>query len=144
MARLYDFGKPAEDLLEDDFCQREILAMRWAVENHCAVSGTPGLPNVHTVRYEDLCENPTDGFRKIFQKCGVEWHENCQAFLDRSLGAGQDSKEYHGLIRDPLVAANRWREDLSKDDIDAVMKFAAPSAAANLFEDIGQIATAAE
>jgi len=141
---LYSFEKPARELTESDFEQLDIFAMRWAAMYHAAIAGTEGLANVSLHSYDAICEDPIAGFKDLFAASGVDWHPDCEDFLSTSLRTQSDSDQFHGLVRNPAIAANRWRETLSEADKSVILKYALPSAAAQLFPDLSATHQAAE
>ena len=136
LARLYSFEKPVEELSEADFSSLEILAYRWAVFNDFISRDVCELPNVTIVRYEDICADPITVFKALFRAVEVSWDQGCEAFLKQSLSADQDAEAYHDLVRAPLVAANKWRSNLSEYDINTIKRICRVSGAAFLYPDL--------
>ena len=138
MQRLFDFDRPAKDLVEADFDQLEINAYRWAVYNDVNYRAMVDLPNARLVTYEHLCADPRGVFRDIFEWAGLDFHERCARFIDLSLTKGGDAhiQDYHALVRNPMAAANKWREDMDPSDADRVKVICRRSAAAALFDDL--------
>ena len=132
MGRLFAFDRPAEDLVEDDFDQLEINAYRWAVFTDVNYRAMADLPNARVVTYETLCADPGQVFRDLFEWAGLEFHENCARFIDLSLQeTGSERPEgYHTLIRNPMVAANKWREEMDPALAGKVKEICRSSAAA--------------
>ena len=143
MKELFGFEKP-ETLQESDFSTLEIVAYRWAAYCHLNVATAGTLSNLRVMKYEDLCADPIKEFREMFEWCGLDWHPDCEAFLAESLASEADSDDYHGLLRNPLIAANKWRESMPAEDIRRVMNICRHSAAAKLFEDVVTSKTASQ
>lgn len=136
MNRLYEFKKPASELTEADFSQLEINAYRWAVCCDLNYLELAELPNTRLVTYEELCEDPEAVFRSLFSWVGLDWHENCARFIRESLQETADASEYHGLVRNPTIAANKWKSEMSLQDVETVKSICRKSAAAALYADL--------
>jgi hypothetical protein len=125
---------------EEDFTAVERAAMRWAVyTNWIEPSSLENNPSVRVLTYEDLCRDPIGTCRDLFAFAGLDFHPDCERFLQRSLTgdeakAGEDS--YHATVRNPEVAAHKWRTAMSPADIKTVRTIASKSAAACLFPDL--------
>ena len=138
MGRMYPFDCSLEALTEADLPHLEILAYRWSVLNDFVGPGRADLPNVTVVSYEDLCADPLAAFQALFEAVGLSWDRACASFLEASLSADQDADSYHGLIRSPSVAANRWRTKMAPGDIETVKRICRVSGAAALFPDLAE------
>lgn len=135
MAALYGLSPdaiPAPDTLS----QVELLARRWAVYTDINYRRAATISNMRIVTYEALCADPLGAFEDLFAWAGVDWHADCAAFLEQSLGASGDGEAYHALVRNPLVAANKWRTEMSAEDAQTVRRLCGYSATAELFEDL--------
>jgi hypothetical protein len=109
----------------------ERLAWRWVLFNEKAMADTDGLANSLTVRYEDLCKHPVGMTKRMFRFAELEWQGQSERFIERSISA--ESKEYYGLIKDPLRSADKWRDELGKQDIERIMAIARHIPAGRLF-----------
>ncbi|MBY8978156.1 sulfotransferase [Rhodobacteraceae bacterium NNCM2] len=134
MAALYGDTPRIRAMTEADCSQLEILAYRWAVTNHQIVTALAGHPNARILRYEDLCADPIGQSREIFAWAGLDWPEACDAFLRRSLAADGDAEGYHDLVRNPLVAADKWRSQMADTDAAQVRLICQPSKAFELYD----------
>jgi hypothetical protein len=76
--------------------------------------------NVHLLRYEDLCQQPTERARALMAFAGLPWAEENARFIEKSTSSG-DSQRYYSLFRDPINAATKWRRELSPEEIARVM-----------------------
>ncbi len=95
------------------------FAWDWAAFNETLKCSTDGLPNVLTVFYEDLCERPEEVAHDILAFAGLDWHKQTQAFVRASTSTGGDG-DYYGVVRNPAVAAHRWRHSMADEDRRAV------------------------
>lgn len=110
----------------------ERLAWRWLLFNEKAMEEIDGLPNARVIRYESLCERPMDTAQDLLAFAGLEWDPGVEAFLTRS--SQRDDGKYYSVNRDPLAAANRWRERLDQSTIESIRAVVAGSRAGDLFE----------
>ena len=94
----------------------ERFAWHWALLNERAVEDLRDAPNARTVRYEDLAADPCGTARDLFAFAGLGWHPQAEAFIRRSTGHRGPGR-YHQVLRDTNSVVNRWREDLSRDEV---------------------------
>lgn len=93
----------------------ERMAMRWLLFNEKAMEDIESRPNCMTIRYEDVCQNPEAGTRTMFDFSGLSWNGQTAAFVGASTASERDS--YYSVYKDPLRAANKWRKELSEEEI---------------------------
>ena len=136
IARHHDFGKPAADLVEADFDDLEILALRWSIYNSMIVEAAVGRGNVRLLRYEDLCADPISEAKAAFDWAGIDWRPECERFLQESLDEEGNAADYHAVRRNPRLAAEKWRTDMPAEDARRVIEICRRSPAAALFPDV--------
>lgn len=90
----------------------------WLLWNESGAEATDGLPNVTTVIYEDLCAAPFELSRRLFDFAGLEWQRQTEAFIKRSVTTQRGG--YYSLYRDPSTAANKWRSEVSPEELRVV------------------------
>lgn len=95
------------------------FAWDWVAFNESLECSTQGLANVLTVFYEDLCEQPEEVARDIMAFAELPWHAQVQAFIRASTSTKADG-DYYDVVRNPAVAAHRWRHNMAEDDRRAV------------------------
>jgi hypothetical protein len=110
----------------------ERLAWRWLLSNEKALEDLDGLPNGRTVRYEDLCRNPLDGYRALFEFAGLSWDAQSSAFILDSTSS--EKSAYFSVFKDPERAAAGWKSKLSPQDQARVLGVVAGSRAGALYE----------
>lgn len=113
----------------------ERLAWRWTIFNEKAMDDCAGLSHCLALRYEDLCAKPREVARELFDFCGLPWHAQAEAFLGHS--TAHDEARYYSITKDPLKSANKWREQLSAADAEAIMRVVERSAAGRMYTDAG-------
>ena len=133
MAAIPDYVTGAHDLQEKDFSNLEISAHRWAVINHHAVEAVRGSENAYLMRYEDLCADPIGEARKLFDWLGLGLHADCEAFLRQSVEAEADAEGYHDLVRNPRLAADKWRSEMPAEDVETVLSICRRTPVFDLF-----------
>ena len=95
--------------------QVEQLAWNWAILNEKVIDDLGGLDRVKLVRYQDLCEQPLQQARALFDLAGLSWDRQTEAFLRRSTShVGPD--RYYAVFRDTAAALYRWRQELSPEE----------------------------
>ncbi len=69
------------------------------------------------VIYEELCQELESTTRQLFDFAGLSWHAQSQRF-DRHLqsSAARDAS-YLEVVRPPLAALDKWRDQLSSEQI---------------------------
>lgn len=137
---LFDLEGDMTRMSEENFTQYEVSAYRWAVLTNIVYSEVQDLPNVRVVTYENLCNSPIEVTKDLFDFAGISWHDNVEAFLQASLDSETGGAGYHDVVRNPAIAANRWREEMPRKDIAAVARISLRSSAAALFPDLEQLA----
>jgi hypothetical protein len=96
----------------------ELLSWEWLLANceaHAAISQNGGT----LLRYEDLTSSPEAELRSLFAKLGLAWSDATTQFL-KSSSSGNGS--YYSLARDPVVAANKWKTAMDKDQAETVRR----------------------
>ncbi|MEM1086803.1 MAG: sulfotransferase [Pseudomonadota bacterium] len=63
---------------------------------------------IHTVRYEDMVADFDAQARVLLEKCGLEWHEDCERFFETQRTVRTPSR---WQVRQPLYSSSveRWR-----------------------------------
>lgn len=120
-----EYGLSNEDY--GDLTREESLTWRWLLFQEWARRQTESLPNCKLVWYDDLCRDPTEGFKDLFAFSGLEWTAHTEDFLSKTVSSQRD--HYYSVFKDPLVAATRWQEELPPDVIDRILSIARRSTA---------------
>jgi hypothetical protein len=111
----------------------ERLAWRWLLFNEKALEDTQGLDGCTSVRYEDVCADPQGLARKMFDFAGLAWNRQTEAFVRQSVG--RERSGYYSVFKEPLQAANKWREQLPDDVICRVYGVLEKSELGRLYPD---------
>jgi len=91
------------------------LAFRWGLINDSALLNEGKESNIKStvLIYEDLCREPESKIKEIFEKVGLLYNKETQDFLKESIGSEDES--YYATKKTPLVAAYKWREELTPE-----------------------------
>src|SRR4051794_28819428 len=92
----------------------EQLAWRWAFSNERMLRDIDGSNNVKIVVYEELAADPVNVAQSLFEFADLSWDPQVERFIRDSTKHNETG--FYSLKRNPLYAANRWRETLSIDD----------------------------
>lgn len=96
----------------------ERLAWLWVLSNERAMTGIEGLEGCCTIRYEDFCDAPLARARQLLEFAGLSWTSQTEDFIRASVA--EDAKAYYSVFKNPKRSAEKWREELRKEDIDAI------------------------
>ncbi len=107
----------------------ENLSWKWVIANETAMSQ---CPSAYAVRHEDLCDRPIELAREIFAFAGLEWSEQTQRFLESSTVS--DGANYFSVFRDSAAEANKWRGELSDEEINQIMSITANTPPGRMYE----------
>ncbi len=111
------------------------LAWSWVIENEMALEALDAeAVQKMIVRYFDLAVDPEGMARRMLAFCGLEVEEQVIDFIRESSRA-DGTEGYYELRRVPRDAAQRWRKDLSPDEIDTIMQIVGQSRPGRLFAD---------
>lgn len=94
------------------------LTWKWIVLNQKALSLPKAEDRLTIVRYEDLCESPDVTCRKLFEWAGLQWNPQTEAFLSKTILKHDDG--YYSVYRNPSLAANKWKDELSSTQLENI------------------------
>lgn len=101
----------------------ERLAWRWVLFNTKAMQDIEGEPGCMTLRYEDLCRDPVGVAKQLFEFTRLPWNEQTERFVNQS--TSKDVGRYYSVVKDPLKASSKWKDELSRADIDRIYSIVA-------------------
>ena len=107
------------------------LTWRWLAFNEQLMLAGERNPGITSVAYEAICEEPEARFRELFGFCGLDWDEQTERFLQTS--TGRDDGAYYSVTKDPLRAANRWRQELDTEVVEQILEIVKDSRVGRLF-----------
>ena len=88
------------------------LAWRWAILNEKA---TQDIPTSLVLTYEQLCADPIGETKRVLGFLDLAWLPQVEDFVISSTSSGDGA--FFETRRDPMKAANRWREDFVDQDV---------------------------
>ena len=116
---------------EADCLQR--MSWWWVLFNEKMIEDTKDCENCLLVNYDEMCAEPAAMLAQIYEHAGIAWSDEVSRFLDLSTSAQAGNDEYFNLFRNPLQAANRWREELSSEQIDQIRSITEDSVPGSMF-----------
>jgi len=100
----------------------EVCAAQYVATNRAIIDASKAIPPAQwtEIQYEDLVRNPVDGFRGVFESCGlaftVELERHCENVL---------STPYNAFS---AIRIDKWRDQENRDRIERVFSIIAPIA----------------
>ncbi|MBS3913929.1 MAG: sulfotransferase [Bacteroidetes bacterium] len=102
------------------------LAYRWLLYNEHALNSLKKYADrSFVVRYEDVCEKPLDMLKDIFDFSELVWHSQVETFINNSIS--EDSYNYYSVYKNPRIAMNKWKEELTRQEVDDIYNIIANS-----------------
>jgi hypothetical protein len=101
----------------------EILAWYWSLLNQKVLDDMTDDARLHVVTYEDLCAQPLETSRRLFDAVGLDWHDRTAAFLRRSM-TYHGPTLYYGVMRNTEVVVERWRHELDAGEQSRIIEIA--------------------
>jgi hypothetical protein len=116
----------------------EALTWRWVLMNEKALQDAKRGGATRVVRYEDLCAQPVETTKELFAFTGLDWQPQTTAFLSASTSCSagtshQSYAKYYSVFQDPKDCVEKWRREMSAQDVETVMAIAASTEPGRLF-----------
>ena len=108
------------------------LAWRWLVFNETAYQACADNGRYRYLVYEDLCRDPMRQTRALLEFAGLPWSTQTERFLESSTGTNKS--DYYAIQKDPIAAAERWREELDASVIEEILSITQISKVGRLYE----------
>jgi hypothetical protein len=99
----------------------EQLTYQWMILNDKVVNEMRGDPRYRLIRYEDLCRDPDQVTRELFQFVGLHRSTQTTAFVGHLRSKRGQPMSYFSVMRSPGESADRWRQQLNQEQIDKVL-----------------------
>jgi hypothetical protein len=109
----------------------ERLAWRWLLYNEKALEELQDAGNARLAVYEQLCEDPTSGYRGLFEFAHLDWSPQSAAFVDASTHT--EKSAYFSVFKDPQRAAFGWKHKLPEEHQARIMAVVAGSGPGALY-----------
>jgi hypothetical protein len=92
----------------------------WAFTHAKLFREVADLTNVRLVKYEDLCTMPMQQARALIEFSGLPWSGSVGRFIEESTRPAR-RQGYYSLYRDPMMSAEKWRQELTVGEVDRYM-----------------------
>ncbi len=121
-------------------------ALLWRIEVEEALSAIEGAQHVKLVVYEDLCLRPDEIAQDLFAHFGLEPSAQTSSLLEemrsttlraRRARGERGTNAYFSVFRDSREAVDRWKKDLTAEEVRAVFEAVAGSKAYVAGAEIG-------
>jgi hypothetical protein len=110
----------------------ERLAWRWVIYNEAALT-VCASDRCLVMPYEKVCQEPLARTRQMFDFVGLAWHPQTAEFVNAS--TTREQAAYYSVFRDPLKAANKWREALPAELVARIRAVVGDTAPAQHYAD---------
>ena len=87
----------------------------WVLWNENGTETDKHLPNIMTILHEDICAALPEQSRRMFDFALLDGNTQPESFIRRSVSVHRN--DYYSVFRDPAIAANRWRGNVSAEDL---------------------------
>lgn len=149
----HGFGQPAADLwvlklllatasgqaheMDMEAIQRltpeEQVTWSWLLTQEKILADVADSERVLTVRYEDVCAQPIELTRRMFEFAGLDWQPQTEKFVLASTQTGD--ADYYSVFKNPQASVERWRSELSSDVIERVQRILRGSPLHRFYKD---------
>lgn len=107
----------------------------WMLQNEKTMNEMKDNDNYKLVVYEELCRDPIQVTRELFDFSALQWDLQSEEFIRLCQQADDGGKGYFQIIRNPAKAVSRWKDELDKSQISRVVDFVSDSAPWRIFHD---------
>lgn len=95
----------------------EKTAFLWMICNQRIHDELENLGRYSMVVYEDLCRDLEATTRRLFEGVDLAWSPQTQKFIDDLETSDRRDAGYFNVLRPPLTSLDKWREQLSGEQI---------------------------
>ena len=96
----------------------ENVARGWKTQNDKILQLFATNPDWHWVDFEALCNEPVEYVRGLYRELDLKWDEEIQQVIDTRTSTNSD--EYYGVNRDSQAQIDKWKSNLSDDQINII------------------------
>ena len=90
----------------------ERLAWRWLLINEHAMNNISNIRNIMLVKYEDICLDPIQEYKRIFDFCEINCGPQTIDFINSS--SKHSSRSYYSVYQDTKNMISKWEKKLPK------------------------------
>lgn len=131
MAEGFDFS--LEELEASSY--EEKVAFSWMICNQRIYESMKGRENYRVVIYEDLCQKLEPIARQVFEFSGLSWHLQTEGFIANLLHRDGSDAGYFNVLRSPLTAVDKWRHQLTAEQVTRIERIVCHSEVGRWFFD---------
>lgn len=113
----------------------ERAAFSWMICNQRIYDDLRGREAYRPVIYEDLCRDLEPATRDIFAFADLSWNAQTQHFLAELEASEPNQGGYFNVVRSPASALDKWREQLSAEQVARIERIVAHSEIGRRFLD---------
>jgi hypothetical protein len=95
----------------------ERAAFLWMLCNQRIHDDMADNDRYRMVSYDDICRNLEPETRRLFEFAGLDWHTQTERFIHDLQVQGSSEAGYFNVMRSPLTAVDKWRQQLTRDQI---------------------------
>lgn len=98
----------------------EKAAFLWMICNQRIHDDMKGREGYRMVFYEDLCRELGPTTRRLFEFAGLSWDPQSQGFIHDLESQATGETGYFNVMRAPLTAIDKWRLQLSNEQVERI------------------------
>jgi len=98
----------------------EKAAFLWMICNQQIHDEMAGREGYCMVLYDDLCRALEPNARRLFDFAGLSWNDQTMRFIDELESTAPREAGYFNVLRAPLTAVDKWRQQLTGDQIERI------------------------
>jgi hypothetical protein len=102
----------------------EQIGREWGQTNRQVQAWFWKHPAWHWVSFEKLTHDPLTGFRELYEQVGLTWDESIWKEIQQKTSGGDG--EYYAVQRDSRKQADKWREALTAEQVEAIRRGCLP------------------
>lgn len=117
-AEIKSFKATPDNLVEE-------AILRWKIYHSVIRQYKEEFPDWEFVRHEDLCRNPVDQFRRLYDILDLDFSDEVrQGIIDSTESKNEPAlgNKTHVLVRNSRNLVKRWKTLLSREEIDVIYK----------------------
>lgn len=108
----------------------EIAAWGWILVNDLVIKASRNHSNINVINYDALCASPIEHCKSVFAWCDLEWHPQTEEYIHDCMSNDPGSNaSYYSTQQNPATAANKWKKELTPDQIEIVMAICSKTSA---------------
>ena len=111
------------------------LATFWMLQNEKVMEEMTDNPNYKVVVYEKLCNEPEKVCRELYDFAGLAWSQQTSDFIELANQKEVGGERYYQIVRNPRQSADKWRKELSVQQINDIEQAVSDSLPGRLYWD---------